>query len=560
MKYMLLIGTALAATTAAAQTGSVKAYAKISSTSGNLTTPLANNGRFGYVSTLGPQQIASGAPFSGGGMLHLLTLNNQGTVAGETFVHAAQLPLFQNATNARFGTSTIALGDVNNDGTPDFLTGAPGLTPYGSIAVLLSTPGGYWADTIALPPFLKMPGAEWGSHLYRRGNEMLAAIETGSGKVVSFTINSSLQLILNQVYDNSSPILATMLDPGDRFGAGISTWDMDGDGTTDLLCGAPGDDDGGTDYGAVYVVLRNPDLSVKAVRKYATGSGGFTGMLNTADEFGISTVPLGDLDQDGFPDLAVGAPGDDDGGLDIGAVWILFLNDQGNIKLHRKINRLFGSFTGDINFHDRFGTRIASLGDLDGDGTTDLAVGTPEKDDGGNNRGAIFNILIDFCAPHTAIYNWQANGPQVAFTIPGGPGMSFLWNFDDGNYSQQQNPVHTYQSNGTFNVCLQVVGPCGGNLYCSPVQVTGASGLSADNAPHKQTLHIYPNPAQGEALLTGLEPGAQWRIMSPTGRPVAAQRADGKQALLPLHHLAAGVYMVEVLHEGQRQVTKLVVQ
>ena len=61
-------------------------------------------------------------------------------------------------------------------------------------------------------------------------------------------------------------------------------------------------------------------------QKISSTEGGFTGILDDWDWFGISAAALGDLDGDGVGDLAVGAPGDDDGGSGRGAVWVLFLD------------------------------------------------------------------------------------------------------------------------------------------------------------------------------------------------------------------------------------------
>ena len=61
-------------------------------------------------------------------------------------------------------------------------------------------------------------------------------------------------------------------------------------------------------------------------QKISENEGGFTGNLNDDDFFGLSVGSLGDLDGDGVGDLAVGAPFDDDGGTNVGAVWVLFLD------------------------------------------------------------------------------------------------------------------------------------------------------------------------------------------------------------------------------------------
>ena len=61
----------------------------------------------------------------------------------------------------------------------------------------------------------------------------------------------------------------------------------------------------------------------------ADGAGGFKGDLSDGDQFGSAVAGIGNLDGNGIPDLAVGAPLDDDGGTDKGAVWILFRQDTG---------------------------------------------------------------------------------------------------------------------------------------------------------------------------------------------------------------------------------------
>ncbi len=67
---------------------------------------------------------------------------------------------------------------------------------------------------------------------------------------------------------------------------------------------------------------------------------------------------------------------DDDGGTEQGAVWILFLNDDGTVKSHQKISQLVGNFSGALDDSDgSLGLSRAGLGDLDGDGIGDLAVG-----------------------------------------------------------------------------------------------------------------------------------------------------------------------------------------
>ncbi len=187
-----------------------------------------------------------------------------------------------------------------------------------------------------------------------------------------------------------------VLDNFDGFGSSAaSLGDLDGDGVSDLAVGAFRDDDGGTNRGAVWVLALNSDGTVKSHRKISDTEGGFTGVLDNADYFGTSIAPLGDLDGDGVVDLAVGAIGDDDGGSGRGAVWVLFLNSDGTVKAHQKISDTEGGFTGVLDDSDSFGVSAASLGDLDGDGVVDLAVGVWGDDDGGLERGAVWVLFLN---------------------------------------------------------------------------------------------------------------------------------------------------------------------
>ena len=59
----------------------------------------------------------------------------------------------------------------------------------------------------------------------------------------------------------------------------------------------------------------------------------------------------------------------------------------GWVLSHQKISAIEGGFTGVLDDHGNFGFSVASLGDLDGDGVGDLAVGAWNDDDGGRSRG-----------------------------------------------------------------------------------------------------------------------------------------------------------------------------
>src|SRR3989344_7394693 len=111
--------------------------------------------------------------------------------------------------------------------------------------------------------------------------------------------------------------------------------------------------------------------------------------LDNNDTFGRAVANIGDLNGDGINDIVVGAPYDGDGGINTGAIYILFLNKDGTVKSHQKISASEGSFKGNLNNGDLFGSEVISIGDLDGDGITDLAVGAY-----GDNDVPFFHSLI----------------------------------------------------------------------------------------------------------------------------------------------------------------------
>ncbi|MBT3029354.1 MAG: hypothetical protein B6D72_15230 [gamma proteobacterium symbiont of Ctena orbiculata] len=210
------------------------------------------------------------------------------------------------------------------------------------------------------------------------------------------SISYSTEVDSEQKISASSGNFDGDLDSGDQFGSAIATiGDLEGDGVSDLAVGAPFDDDSGENRGAVWVLFMDSDGSVDSEQKISADAGGFDGTLDDEDQFGSAIAPLGDLNNDGFLDIAVGAPLDDDGGSDKGAVWILFLNGEGGVESEQKISDDDGDFPGDLDDDDQFGRALAAIGDLNRDGVNDLAVAAPNDDDGGTDRGAVWILFMN---------------------------------------------------------------------------------------------------------------------------------------------------------------------
>lgn len=111
--------------------------------------------------------------------------------------------------------------------------------------------------------------------------------------------------------------------------------------------------------------------------KIEDGSGGFNTDLDGGDRFSRDHDQAGDINDDGVIDLVVGARSDDDGATDAGAVYILFMNNDGTVQSNQKISMLSGGFNETLLANNFFGYGVAGIGDYDNDGIPDIAVSAP---------------------------------------------------------------------------------------------------------------------------------------------------------------------------------------
>jgi hypothetical protein len=168
--------------------------------------------------------------------------------------------------------------------------------------------------------------------------------------------------------------------------------DFNNDGFIDTAVGVPLEDVGGaTDAGAVNVLYGSAGgLTGTGSQAFWQGSGGAAGTAETDDEFG-SALAAGDFNNDGFTDLAVGAPFENIGTVaDAGAISVLYGSAGGLTSAGTKgLWQGSGGAAGTLEAGDQFGSALAA-GDFNNDGTDDLAVAAPEEDIAGvPNAGAV---------------------------------------------------------------------------------------------------------------------------------------------------------------------------
>ena len=230
------------------------------------------------------------------------------------------------------------------------------------------------------------------------------------------TITTGTVLSYTKLSKSTDAGLNAALGGSDQFGIDVNRiGDLNRDGIEDLAVGARYDDDGGGNRGAVYILFMDTDGSIKARQKISHTQGNGP-VLGNADLFGQSVDVIGDLDGDGVQDLVVGTMYDDDGGGNRGAVYILFMNTDGTVKSSQKISSTIGGgpVLGD---DDRFGISVTGLGDVNGDGTLDIAVGAHADDDGGTNRGAVYILFLN---ADGTVSSYQ----KISQTTGGGPALN----------------------------------------------------------------------------------------------------------------------------------------
>nr|WP_298937103.1 FG-GAP-like repeat-containing protein [uncultured Dyadobacter sp.] len=290
-----------------------------------------------------------------------------------------------NQIDARLGHALSSAGDVNGDGFSDIALGAyqydKGSSNEGVVMIHLGSPNG-----VSLAPSQTLESdqteAQFGISVACAGDvngDGFADLIIGSRYYDKGQVNEGAAFIYQGSSAGLNPVPLSVLESnqGDAWlGSAVApAGDVNGDGFSDVIIGSCAYDSGQKDEGAAFIwfggakSIQSSNYSIIENNQVVSGSG-------------YSVANAGDVNGDGYSDILVGAYLFDNGQSAEGVAFLYYGSPAGIMLNTGKLlecNQAGAAFG-----------RVASAGDINGDGYGDVLVGAPSFDNGQNNEGSVF--------------------------------------------------------------------------------------------------------------------------------------------------------------------------
>jgi len=215
----------------------------------------------------------------------------------------------------------------------------------------------------------------------------------------------------------------------------------DGDTYSALAVGVPWEDLGKDplveDAGGVSVLYSSGAGLSQAGEQFWSQNSGIDGMSEAYDAFG-SALAVGDFDGDGYPDLAVGVPGEAVGSTSGAGIVQVLYGSATRVTTRDQRWSQSGAIEGALELGDAFGSALTT-GDFNGDGYDDLAVGVPREDKGTDVDTGAVNVIYGSSGGLTTTGNqiWDQDAFATGTAEPGDQFGSVLaaGYFNDDQYA-----------------------------------------------------------------------------------------------------------------------------
>jgi len=309
--------------------------------------------------------------------------------------------------NASFGLSSV--GDVNGDGLQDFAVGAPnnddGGVNVGKVYLYFGEKDKVWKKGANLAD---APVTYIGEEKDDNAGSAVSGIGDVNGDGLDdFAIcarNNSqggdgagkVYLVFGkrdgwQKKNSLSEVFPMYIGEMEEDNAGAklaAAGDVNGDGLDDFLIGCPKNDEGGEDSGAVYIIWGHRGIWKKYIHLNRLKKLGIKLIGETAyDQTGNSISMAGDVNGDGFGDVIIGSEKEGEGGKSAGAAYLLMGRKDGwnpSLDLAFIDLKIYGD-----KKKAKFGYSVSLLGDINGDGFSDIGVGATASSKGGKKIGRV---------------------------------------------------------------------------------------------------------------------------------------------------------------------------
>ena len=345
--------------------------------------------------------------------------------------------------NEKSGSSVSSAGDINNDGFDDLIIGAPnggksyvvfgkaagsystslelsaldgangfvinGITGGDQSGMSVSLAGDINNDgygDIIIGTSIPSPNGQWSGQSY-----------VVFGKAAG-SYSASLEL---SALDGTNGFVINGIDAEDESGFSVSSaGDVNNDGYDDIVIGAFGADPNNNEQsGESYVVFGKAEGYPGSLELSALdGNNGF--VINGVDPFdksGISVASAGDINNDGYNDIIIGAFYGDTSG----EAYVVFGKASGysaSLELS-SLNGTDGFVMNGINGHDNTGWSVSSAGDINNDGFDDIIIGAHQADANGGGSGKSYVVFGKAVGSYSASLELSALDGTNGFVING---------------------------------------------------------------------------------------------------------------------------------------------